>query len=105
MLVKVHKTPDYRIILAICDKELLGKKFVDEKNERQIDLSGSFYAGKEVDEATLNRLLQGAYIVNFVGEKTLKMLKEKRLATDSDIILIKKIPHGQLLIVTDDSNH
>ena len=45
LFVKVHKS--YRNVVAICDSNILGKKF--EEGKRQLDIRESFYRGEEVD--------------------------------------------------------
>ena len=45
MIVKIHKMPDGRSVIAVCDSNLLGKKF-EEKN-LQLDLTADFYKGSE----------------------------------------------------------
>ena len=47
MIVKKHITQDKRLILAVCDKELLGRCF--EESSLQLDLRGEFYNGEEKD--------------------------------------------------------
>ena len=39
MLVKIHKS--YRNVVAVCDSDLIGKKF--EEDKFQLDLKESFY--------------------------------------------------------------
>ena len=39
--VTKHTTPDKRLVLALCDKDILGKKFEDSK--RVLDLSSNFF--------------------------------------------------------------
>ena len=48
MLVKVHKNTEGQILLAICDDDLIGKKF--EEGNLQLDLSSDFYKGEEKSE-------------------------------------------------------
>ena len=48
MIVKKHVTQDRRLLLAICDSSLKGKKFV--VGEKQLDLTSGFYAGEEMGE-------------------------------------------------------
>lgn len=44
MIVKMHKTQDNRIVLAVCDNDLLDKKF--EEGKMQLDLTSYFYKGE-----------------------------------------------------------
>ena len=45
MNAKVHRTKDGRLILALCDSELLGKVFVE--GDVKLDLTTDFYQGEE----------------------------------------------------------
>ncbi len=40
MIVNIHKTSDGRRIIAVCDSELIGKKF--EEHNLQLDLTSNF---------------------------------------------------------------
>ena len=58
MIVKIHKTQEGRIILAVCDKEIIGKKY--EENGIQLDLKSEFYKGKEIEEEKVKELFKKA---------------------------------------------
>ena len=69
MLIKIHKA--YRDVVALCDKELLGKKF--EQGNKQIEVNEKFYAGDEILEndaldILINEAKENACF-NFVGIK------------------------------------
>jgi len=66
MIVKEHIN-EGKLILALCDKNLLGKKIEDQNI--QLDLSSSFYKGEEADIEELKKLIKKAYIINAVGKK------------------------------------
>ena len=42
ILIKIHMS--YRNVIAVCDEDLLGKKFEDEK--RQLDIKEGFFKGE-----------------------------------------------------------
>ncbi|MBW3021743.1 DUF424 family protein, partial [Candidatus Woesearchaeota archaeon] len=48
MIVKKHISHDGRIIVAICDSDLIGKRF--EENDKQLDLKSEFYNGESKTE-------------------------------------------------------
>jgi hypothetical protein len=95
MIVKIHKTPDGRIILAVCDSEILGKKF--EEKGLQLDLSSDFFKGNEMKEEEIISLFKKAYIVNLNGEKAVKL--GVREGVVSEVIRIKGIPHAEGVVV------
>jgi len=95
MIVKKHLN-DGRLVLAVCDSGLLGKKFAE--GNRQLDLTSSFYKGEEVDEKEIERLMKEAYMINLVGEKSVKLGIKSKLIDKDCVIVIAKIPHAQILM-------
>ncbi len=93
MITKEHITPDNRLILTVCDKEIIGKKF--ETNELKLDLSSDFYKGKEKTEKEIIKLFEQAYMVNLVGQKSVKLGLKSKIISEKDIIKIKNIPYVQ----------
>jgi len=97
MITNIHRARDGRKIIAVCDKELLGKKF--KEKDRQLDLSSKFYKGKELDDDNLKKLLKTAYIINAAGEKTTNFLIKNKIIQKENIIYIENIPHAQCLLI------
>ena len=95
MLVKIHKTPDGRRLLTLCDNDLLGKKFEDQ--QRQLDISVSFYGGNERKEEDIKKLIKGAYILNVVGRKSIDFCIEQGVISTENIITVQNIPHAQTM--------
>lgn len=95
MLVKIHKGLDGRIVMAVCDNELLGKKFGE--GHLQLDLSGSFYKGDKKTEKEFLELIRAADIVNAVGKRCVSCLVKNQLVSKENIIKINKIPHAQIV--------
>ena len=95
VIAKLHKDSYGRLLLAVCDKKLLGKRF--EEKGKVLDLSSDFYNGNEISEDKLRNLCKGAYIINAVGEKSVSIAIELGLAEKSDALKIKKIPHIQIM--------
>ncbi len=96
MIVKVHKTEDGRKILAICDNNLIGKKF--EEGKMQLDLSSGFYRGEEMSEKELEGLVKGSYIANIVGKKSVKLMVKWGIAKKKRVIKIRNVPHAQAIL-------
>ncbi len=99
MIVKVHRSPEGRKIVSICDKEIIGEKFY-EKN-MQLDLSSDFYKGDERTEEEIIRLMKDAYILNIVGEKSVGFCLKQGWISKNKIVKIKNMPHAQCLFVDD----
>lgn len=99
MIVKTHKTPQGQKILAICDPNLLGKKFT--QDGLQLDPTSDFYKGEEKSEAEILELIKDAYVINAVGKGCINFLLEHNLIEKENIITIAGIPHAQCIIVRE----
>ncbi len=97
MIVKKHIAPDKRLVLAVCDKELLGR--VLEDDQMRLDLGSEFYKGEEIDKKGLRALMKKAHMLNLVGENSVKCGIECGLVKDKNIIMINRVPHAQTLVI------
>lgn len=100
MIVKQHKTRDGRLILAICDSDLIGKKF--EQGKLQLDLTTDFYKGEEKSESEILLMIQQAYILNLIGETSVKLALKQGFIDETHILNIQGIPHVQCVIVREE---
>ena len=98
MLVKVHET--YRKIIAICDSELIGKKF--EEGNLQLDVKESFYKGKEMKESkVLETIEEGRKedaCFNVVGKDSVAVAIKAGVVNENSILTIGGIPHALSLL-------
>lgn len=92
MIVRIHRRGS-TTIAAVCDDELLGKVFEDEK--RRLDLTGSFYHGIEASEAEARKAVKNADIVNLVGKKSVALGINAGRINTKHVIKIKNVPHAQ----------
>jgi len=93
MIVKEHITSDNKLILTVCDKEIIGRKF--ETPDLKLDLSSNFYKGKEKTEKEIIKLFQMSYMINLVGQKSVELGLKSKIISKKDIIKIKNIPYVQ----------
>jgi len=93
IIAKVHPR-QFQTILAVCDKEHLGKTFVDDKVDFKI--SDHFYNGEEVSEEELIEMVKEANSINLFGNNCVEILEREGLITKSSVILIKGIKHVQI---------
>jgi len=96
MIINQHKTPDSRLILTICDEELIGKKF--EENNLQLDLSSNFYKGKKINETEIIELIKKASIINIVGKKSIEFCIKNDVINKESVIKVENIPHAQAIL-------
>lgn len=96
-IVKIHKLSDGRVMLAICDSNLLDKKFEDGK--LQLDLSSDFYRGEEMDDEKILSYVKRTYIINLAGEESIDFGIKYKLIEKNIVVVIKKVPHAQAMLV------
>lgn len=84
-------------ILAVCDKELLGKTL--KQGELEFKVSTSFYSGKETTEQELREMLKEHTNINLVGEKSIGVAIKENLISEKNIIRISGVPHAQIFKV------
>jgi len=83
------------VVLAACDKELMGKTF--REGELKLDVCSSFYEGEDANEEVLLNRLKGATIANLVGEKTVAIATKHGLVDEDCVLRIGGVPHVQLV--------
>ncbi|MCD6369285.1 MAG: DUF424 family protein [Thermoproteales archaeon] len=82
-------------VLAICDPDLLGKRF--EEGDLILEVSEEFYGGRLASLDEVLDLIKKSSIVNIVGEKILKELSKRGLMVEESVIYIGGIPHLQII--------
>ena len=96
-LVKIHKS--YRNVVAICDKDLFGKKIIE--GERQLDLTGEFFKGAEEDERALQEIIldqsREDATFNIIGDKSVSVAKNLGIVVDEGISRIGGVPFALVL--------
>lgn len=93
MYFKVHKTASGSV-LAVCDKELLGKTI--KAKGLHFHISEAFYKGAEITPKKLAELLESHSNINIVGDKAVRVALEKGLISERSIVKIGNIPHVQI---------
>lgn len=98
MFFKIHKS--YRIVVAICDSELVGKYF--EEGMFQLDVKESFYKGQEAEEEEMARIIKRMSVedstFNIVGEKSISLAIDLGLIPEEGIKRIQNIPFAMVLL-------
>ncbi len=97
MFLKVIES--YRNVVAICDKDLIGKKF--EEDRFQLDVKENFFKGEEVSEEEVIKIIQDLSIedstFNIVGEKSINAAKKADIISEESIRKIQNIPFALVL--------
>jgi len=98
-ILRIHKRPDGTLLLAICDKEVCGKKHVEGK--LQIDTSITFYKGEEVTEEEVKKILPCATHLNLVGQKAVGLAKSMGYIQHEKILKISGVPYAECVIIQE----
>jgi hypothetical protein len=98
MFVNVIKS--YRDVVAVCDKELIGKKF--EEGKFQLNVKESFFKGKESSKEEVSEIMKDMKLedstFNIVGEKSIRTALETGIITKDGIRKIDNIPFALVLM-------
>ena len=98
MFVKIIKS--YRDVVAICDKEILGKKF--EEGNLQLDVKENFYSGKECSEKEvieiIQRMSEEDATFNIVGKKAVNAALKSGIIEEIGVKQIQGVPFALVLI-------
>ncbi|MFH1520083.1 MAG: DUF424 family protein [Candidatus Micrarchaeota archaeon] len=93
--LKVHEDNGKRII-AVCDKDLIGKVLKDKKGYMDLNTYRGFYVGKEVEDDEVKKELKNFSSINMVGEQSVRIALEMDLVNKQDVMYIKNIPYIQV---------
>lgn len=98
MFIKIHGS--YRDVVAICDSELIGKKF--EQGKTQLDVKEDFFKGEEKSEREIFEIMKDLEkedaIFNIVGEKAVNTALEAGIITKDGIKEVSGIPFALVLM-------
>ncbi|MCE8422654.1 MAG: DUF424 family protein [Candidatus Methanoperedens sp.] len=94
MYLKKHET-EGKVIVAVCDKAILGKEFREGKLVLRLD--ERFYKGDEACEDTVKEALICAAIANVSGERSVACAIACECIDPDAIIYIEGIPHAQMV--------
>ncbi|MEK6848769.1 MAG: DUF424 domain-containing protein [Nanoarchaeota archaeon] len=89
--ISVHEA--YRVVVAVCDADLLGKKFVEGK--RVLNLT-NFYNGDEVSEAEAEKIMKEQAgedsTFNIAGEKSIQIAVKLGIVSEEGVGKVDGVP-------------
>ena len=98
MFVKVSSS--YRTVVAICDSDLIGKKF--EEGNFQLDVRENFYKGEEISKEKLIPMIRNFYkddaTFNIVGKESTQTALKAGIISKEGIKKIQGIPFAMILM-------
>ncbi len=92
---KIHKT-DFGTLIAICDKELIGKTL--KNKDLDFFVNPRFYGAEEIDEKVLE-LIKDVNDGNVIGNKIVELLMKNKIVSKRAVIKIGNIKHAQFTIL------
>lgn len=98
LVAKVHSS--YRVVVALCDADLVGKRF--EQDIRELDIRASFFKDQELDHTQAVKLLKEYKkedaTFNIVGPKAVQAAEEAGLINKQEALTIQNIPFTLILL-------
>jgi uncharacterized protein len=86
----------HEVVLAMCDKELIGKKLKGRHGDVKVERG--FYGEKVIeDEAMATKLLTHCSIGNLMGKRIVALAAKKGFITKENVISIGGVPHAQFV--------
>jgi hypothetical protein len=85
------------VVVAVCDRELLGKCFKEGK--LTLDVRKEFYEGTLVSIDGALQTIESSTIANIVGEKIISKMIEAGLICEESVIRVSGVPHAQRVVI------
>lgn len=99
-MVKVHES--YRMVVAVCDADVFGRKLADEEEGRVLDISGVFFDGEVMSlldaREEVARCAREDATFNFVGKRSVSLARELGLVKSEGIMEINGVPFALVLL-------
>ncbi len=84
-------------LIAICDKDIIGKKFSEKGFE--LHVSENFYKGEEKSEAEVLRIMKEGKNINIVGKKAVSLAVKNGIVHKDSVRKIKGVPFAIVISV------
>ncbi|MET1159844.1 MAG: DUF424 family protein [Thermoprotei archaeon] len=87
------------IVVAVCDRELLGKILIDDEKNINFYVDPTFYGGslKSIDEALED--IRKATIANLIGNKIVEAAIKEGIILKESVIEISGEKHAQIIML------
>lgn len=90
---------DGTLLVAICDRELIGQTFSD--GGLTLEVSEFFYKGALSSAHEVMAALGTAVVANLAGERAIECALEGGFITEDNILIIDGVPHAQMAMDAD----
>lgn len=92
MFMKIHRSPDAGIIVAVCDRELVNTTITD--GDVEIRISESFYGNRSATEEEIVNALTDAGNANIMGNRSVALAVKHGIVAEESCIRIGRVPHA-----------
>ncbi len=94
--IVAHKDGPHGLLLIVTDKDILGKRF--EEGRRQLDLTGRFYQGEELEKEEVKKLFSQARHLHLTGKQAVTLALEEDLIQAKQILWVQGVPHIEVVM-------
>lgn len=94
--IVVQRESKHGMLIIVTDKDILGKKFEEEKV--QLDLTLAFYKGEEHSKEEVKEFLKKGYILHLTGKLSVAVAVEMDLVDPNRILWIQGVPHAEVVL-------
>lgn len=92
--MKIHQTGSGEII-AICDTELIGNTYEDER--ACITITPEFFGTEQVPADKIEKIIREGENITMVGTRTIALARDIGILSEEDIIPIQGVPYATIL--------
>jgi len=79
-----------KLMLNICDAELLGKKII--QDDLTMDITESYYGERFVEETEAESLLKNSSIINMAGKDTVSLSIKLGIGSENGVKKVSDVP-------------
>ena len=92
MFLKIHRAPQTRDIVAVCDGELINTIISD--GDVKVHITEAFYGARRASEDEVREALKNAVNANIMGERAVAIAIELGLVSRAGCIMMGSVPHA-----------
>jgi hypothetical protein len=97
VFLKLYKVRKGELMVVVCDCDLLGKKFKEDK--LVLDIAEDFYGGERVTTEAATDTLRAASVANLVGEEAIRCGIVAGLIHEDCVMRVCGVPHAQFVLI------
>ncbi|HOX35381.1 MAG TPA: DUF424 domain-containing protein [Methanoregulaceae archaeon] len=92
MFMKIHRSVEAGIVVAVCDRDLVNTTITD--GDMEVKISESFYGSRSATEEEIVDALTDAGNANIIGERSVALAVKHGIVAEESCIRIGRVPHA-----------